>query len=147
MSGFLPTLSTVTAADVATAVRIEMDTNSIGLAMIADVPTLAEIEASTVLAKASAVAAIPTTPLLAANYTAPDNTSISAIKAKTDTIPASPAIAGEYTTAIAAIPTNPLLDINYVVPDDTTLISSIWSHISALDLKQRIELLEKNTTQ
>ena len=35
--------------------RVEMDANSVGLAMIADVPTLAEIEASAVLAKEATV--------------------------------------------------------------------------------------------
>jgi hypothetical protein len=64
-------------------------------ARIEQLPTLAQIEASTLLAKEATVAtkasqtsvdAIPTTPLLAANYTAPDNTSITAIKAKTDTL-------------------------------------------------------------
>lgn len=43
---------------------------------------------------------------------------IDAIKAKTDVIPASPAAAGEYTTAIAAIPTTPLLAANYTAPDN-----------------------------
>lgn len=92
-----------------------------GKAYIADtgsLPTLAQIEASTVLAKEATVAtrasqtsvdAIPTTPLLAANYTAPDNAGISAIAAKTNNLPASPAVAGEYTAAIAAIPTDTLL--------------------------------------
>jgi hypothetical protein len=65
--------------------------------------TLAEIEGSTVLAKEATVAAkasqasvnaIPTTPLLAANYTAPDNAGIASIKAKTDNLPSSPAAVG-----------------------------------------------------
>jgi len=69
---------------------------------LATKPTLAQIEASTVLAKEATVAvkasqtsvnAIPTTPLLAANYTAPDNTSITAIKAKTDTLVNAPTLA------------------------------------------------------
>lgn len=42
-------------------------------------------------ASQASVNAIPTTPLLAANYTAPDNAGISAIKAKTDNLPATPA--------------------------------------------------------
>ena len=45
MSGFLPILTTVTAADVATAVRVELATE---LAMVAALPTLAEIEAATI---------------------------------------------------------------------------------------------------
>jgi hypothetical protein len=114
--------------------------------------TLAEIEASTVLAKETTLAAkasqtsvnaIPTNPLLTSDtrldnldaavssrlatsgYTAPDNTSITAIKAKTDTlvnaptlaqIEASTVLAKETTlaskasqTSVNAIPTNPLL--------------------------------------
>jgi len=42
----------------------------------------------------ASVNAIPTTPLLAANYTAPDNAGITAIKGKTDNLPASPAAVG-----------------------------------------------------
>ena len=45
-------------------------------------------------ASQSSVNAIPTAPLLAANYTAPDNAGITAIKAKTDNLPASPAAVG-----------------------------------------------------
>ena len=51
----------------------------------------------------AAIAAIPTAPLLAANYTAPDNASIATIKAKTNLIPANPAVADEYDAALAAI--------------------------------------------
>ena len=51
----------------------------------------------------AAIAAIPTTPLLAADYTAPDNAGITAIKTKTDNLPVTPAPAGEYTAAITAI--------------------------------------------
>ena len=54
----------------------------------------------------AAIAAIPTAPLLAANYTAPDNTSIAAIKEKTDNLPASPAPANEYDTELTAIQTD-----------------------------------------
>jgi hypothetical protein len=56
------------------------------------------------------------TRLAAAAYTAPDNSDIAAIKAKTDNLPASPASTGDVTSAeatlaadIALIPTNPLL--------------------------------------
>ncbi len=59
--------------------------------------TLTQIEASTVLAKKADVQAIETaigTPLQAGDYTAPDNTSVAAIKAKTDNLPASPAAVG-----------------------------------------------------
>lgn len=50
----------------------------------------------------AAIAAIPTTPLLAANYTAPDNAGIAAIKAKTENLPASPAAVGSAMTLTAA---------------------------------------------
>lgn len=50
----------------------------------AALPTLTQIEASTVLAKQSTLLLIPTNPLLSSSYLAPDNTGISAIKAKTD---------------------------------------------------------------
>jgi hypothetical protein len=43
MSGFIPLLSTVTAADVATAVRSNL---AVELAMIPDIPTLAELQAA-----------------------------------------------------------------------------------------------------
>lgn len=83
------------------------------------------------LALAASVAAIPTTPLLAASYTAPDNAGITAIKAKTDNLPASPAAVGSAMTltgaydaaktaatqtSVNAIPTTPLLDANYTAP-------------------------------
>ena len=45
-------------------------------------------------ASQASVNAIPTTPLLAANYTAPNNQGIADIKAKTDNLPASPAAVG-----------------------------------------------------
>jgi hypothetical protein len=60
MSGFLPLLSTVTAADVATAVRAELATE------------LARIDAAV------------STRLATADYTAPDNAGIAAIPTATD---------------------------------------------------------------
>lgn len=50
------------------------------------------------------VNAIPTTPLLAANYTAPDNAGIAAIKAKTDNLPSDPADQSLIEAAISALP-------------------------------------------
>jgi hypothetical protein len=50
-------------------------------------------DAAKTAATQTSVNAIPTTPLLAANYTAPDNTSITAIKAKTDTLVNGPTLA------------------------------------------------------
>jgi hypothetical protein len=69
-------------------------------------------------ASQASVDAIPTTPLLAANYTAPDNAGIAAIKAKTDNLPSDPADQSELATLISAIPTTPLLAANYTAPDN-----------------------------
>ncbi len=51
----------------------------------------------------AAIGAIPTAPLLAANYTAPDNAGIAAIKAKTDNLPADPADDSDIDAQLAAI--------------------------------------------
>lgn len=51
------------------------------------------------------IGVIPTTPLLAASYTAPDNASIAAIKAKTDNLPSDPADASVVAGLIDALPT------------------------------------------
>jgi hypothetical protein len=56
-------------------------------------------------ASQASVNAIPTTPLLAANYTAPDNAGIAAIKAKTDNLPSDPADQSQLAALISAIPT------------------------------------------
>jgi hypothetical protein len=69
----------------------------------ADQSTLADL-INTKASQAS-VNAIPTTPLLAANYTAPDNAGIAAIKAKTDNLPSDPADQSELAALISAIPT------------------------------------------
>jgi len=53
-------------------------------------------------ASQTSVNAIPTTPLLAANYTAPDNAGISAIKAKTDNLPANPAAVSDVQVTVPA---------------------------------------------
>lgn len=50
------------------------------------VELVAAYDAAKTAASQASVNAIPTTPLLAANYTAPDNAGITAIKAKTDQI-------------------------------------------------------------
>jgi hypothetical protein len=55
-------------------------------------------------ASQASVNAIPTTPLLAANYTAPDNAAIAAIQAKTNALPDDPADQSELAQLIAAIP-------------------------------------------
>ncbi|NDC42072.1 MAG: hypothetical protein EBZ77_11065, partial [Chitinophagia bacterium] len=55
-------------------------------------------------ASQASVDAIPTTPLLAANYTAPDNAGIAAIKAKTDNLPSDPADQSELVSLINTLP-------------------------------------------
>lgn len=83
------------------------------------------------------IASIPTNPLLTndarldyldadissrladAYYTAPDNAGITAIKAKTDLIPANPAQAGEYTTAIAGLPTLTEIEASTLAKEST----------------------------
>ena len=141
-------------------VRIEMDTNSTKLRDIladtgmdgvvlkaAGLSDDAIIEIQAGLATSEQLAAIPTEPLLAANYVAPDNSSILLIKAKTDLIPPVPAPANEYDVRMAAIqsdldnpsqymadvsnlatgsslsliPTNPLLASDYVAPDNGSI--------------------------
>jgi hypothetical protein len=82
------------------AIKVKTDT-------LVNGPTLAAIEASTVLAKETTVAGKASqasvtalgTPMQAASYTAPDNTGIAAIKAKTDTITQAPS-ASDIKTAM-----------------------------------------------
>ena len=57
-------------------------------------------DAAKTAASQSSVNAIPTTPLLAANYTAPDNAGITAIKNKTDNLPAQPAAKGDIPSVV-----------------------------------------------
>lgn len=57
--------------------------------------------------------------LASGSYTAPDNSSITAIKAKTDNLPAAPASTGDVTTAEAAI-----LASLPAAPDNTTIAST-----------------------
>ena len=74
-----PSLDDLTLAGIASAVRTELTTE------------LARIDAAI------------STRLATAGYTAPANADISAIKSKTDNLPASPAASGEYTSALSAI--------------------------------------------
>lgn len=91
------------------AIRTELDSNSTRLASIdgktTNLPSspaavgsamtlTSAYDAAKTAATQTSVNAIPTTPLLAANYTAPDNAGIAAIQAKTDNLPASPAAVG-----------------------------------------------------
>jgi hypothetical protein len=76
-----------------------------GLATQASLDTKASQASVDTKASQASVNAIPTTPLLAANYTAPDNAGIAAIKAKTDNLPSDPADQSELAALISAIPT------------------------------------------
>jgi len=87
----------------------------------------ADYDAAKTAASAASVAAIPTTPLLAANYTAPANSDITAIKAKTDNLPVDPA----SQASVSAIPTAPLLAADYTAPDNAG-IAAANSAIAAL---------------
>ena len=81
-----------TAAETATAVRTSLATELARIDVTTSSvkgPTLAQIEASTVLAKEATV----NTRLATSGYTAPDNTAIAAIKAKTDTLSNGPTLA------------------------------------------------------
>ena len=71
---------------------------AVGSAMI----LTAAYDAAKTAASQASVNAIPTAPLLAANYTAPANADITAIKAKTDNLPASPAAVGSEMVLTAA---------------------------------------------
>jgi hypothetical protein len=59
--------------------------------------------------------------LLAANYTAPDNAGITAIKAKTDNLPSDPADQSELVTLI----NTRLAAADYVAPSDTAVLAAI----------------------
>ncbi len=85
------------------------------------------------------VGSIPTTPLLAASYTAPDNAGITAIKAKTDNLPASPAATGAAMTLTAAYDAAKTaatqasvdaIDISGLVPPDNAGIAAIQATVS-----------------
>lgn len=76
------------------AIKGKTDTIPANPAKAGDAMTLTSAyDAAKTAASQSSVNAIPTTPLLAANYTAPDNAGITAIKAKTDNLPANTATA------------------------------------------------------
>ena len=74
-------------------------------------------------ASQTSVDAIPTTPLLAANYTAPDNTGIAAIKAKTDNLPSDPADQSELVTLINTKASQTSVD---ALPSAATIADAVW---------------------
>jgi hypothetical protein len=78
-------------------------------------------------ASQASVNAIPTTPLLAANYTAPDNAGIAAIKAKTDNLPSDPA---DQSTLADLINTR-LAAADYVAPNNAGILTAISALPSA----------------
>jgi hypothetical protein len=73
------------------------------------------------------ISAIPTNPLLATNYTAPDNTGIAAIKAKTDNLPSDPADQSELVTLI----NTRLAAADYVAPNNAGILTAISALPSA----------------
>lgn len=82
-------------------IKSKTDTIPANPAKVGDAMTLTSAyDAAKVAASQSSVSAIPTTPLLAANYTAPDNAGITAIKAKTDNLPAQPAAKGDIPSVV-----------------------------------------------
>ncbi len=100
----VPTAATTAAAvrtNLATELaRIDVAVSSRGTSTYAGADTAGT---TTLLSRVTAA------PLLASAYTAPDNTSVAAIKAKTDNLPAAPASEGNVTavgTAVAALPSN-----------------------------------------
>jgi hypothetical protein len=78
-------------------------------------------------ASQASVNAIPTTTLLAANYTAPDNAGIAAIKAKTDNLPSDPA---DQSTLADLINTR-LAAADYVAPNNAGILTAISALPSA----------------
>ena len=64
---------------------------------------------------------IPTTPLLAANYTAPDNAAIAAIQAKTNALPDDPA----DQSALADLINTRLAAADYIAPNNTPVLAAI----------------------
>jgi hypothetical protein len=145
----LSTLATATAVSaLPTLVQIEASTVLAKEATVDALPTLAEIEASTVLAKATNVATlqasvdlIPVNPLLttdtrlnnidvatstrlaAADYVAPANADIAAIKAKTDTLVNTDISTLATAAAVTALGT-PLQAADYVIPPTAAAIAT-----------------------
>jgi len=133
--------SSYTAAPTVSAIRTELDTNSTKLAnldasvssRLAAADYTAPTAAPTAAAVASAVRselteisnldASVSSRLASASYTAPANSDISAIKAKTDNLPASPAAVSDIPTAaqISAAVEGSLLDEN----DGQTVLNAI----------------------
>ena len=98
-----PSLDDLTLAGIASAVRTELTTE------------LARIDAAI------------STRLATAGYTAPANADISAIKSKTDNLPASPAASGEYTSALSAIQAD-LDNPNQYKADVSGIPAAVWGH-------------------
>ncbi len=68
--------------------------------------------------------------LATAGYTAPDNAGITAIKAKTDNLPADPAPANEYDAELAALQSS----VNAIAPLDEVLIDTGTQQFTTADL-------------
>lgn len=121
--------------------RIDVATSTRLAAVDYLAPTLAQIESSTVLAKEATIALIPVNPLLttdtrlnnidvatstrlaAADYVAPANADIAAIKAKTDTLTNTDISTLATQSSVTALGT-PLQAADYVVPPTAAAIAT-----------------------
>ena len=81
-------------------------------------------DAAKVAASQASVDAIPTTPLLAADYTAPDNADITAIKAKTDNLPAAPATEAKQD-----------LILGYIDEEVAAILAAVDTEVAAIKAK------------
>lgn len=109
-----------------------------GFAVTGDAMTLtAAYDAAKQAASAASVAAIPTTPLLAANYTAPDNAGIAAILEDTGTtLPAAitgvpDAVRTELATELGHIDEDVSAAKTLTAGERTTLTAAIWGALTS----------------
>lgn len=147
------------------AIRTELDSNSTRLASIdgktTNLPSspaavgsamtlTSAYDAAKTAATQTSVNAIPTTPLLAANYTAPDNAGIAAIQAKTDNLPASPAAVGSAmdlnSTALASVQTEVSTAIGVYDPPTQAEMTAAIDAVSA-DVDAIIDRIEEQVAE
>ena len=109
----------ITAAKIATDA---FDADAIAASAVTEIQSGLATQASVdTKASQASVDTIPKTPLLAANYTAPDNAGIAAIKAKTDNLPADPA----DQSALADLINTRLAAADYIAPNNTPVLAAI----------------------
>lgn len=73
-----------------------------------------------------------TSRLASGSYTAPDNSSIAAIKAKTDNLPSDPADASDIAAAFAAVPAAVWASGTRSLTTFGTLVADVWSYATRL---------------